>query len=371
MAKILFCVNSLSLGGVERRLSQLILGLGRLRIYTLYCILNSSVRFIEPNVKKYATFFIVDSNSNKELVIKQYSDIISDISPDIIHCWTMRQCNIINSINQELLQNRVYICGAVNSSYVYPKDSNHKKILDTCIEKADIIVSNSNAGIKAKQIPIEKSIVIKNGYDFNSVCILKNHSSISLSSKIKQHEVCVFMACRICPEKDIDMFINLAKKYVHDNRFIFVLAGDGPCCTDSFIKDIHQLNNIIYLGFQQDIETYIKIADICVLLSNPPHKEGISNFIMESMAHGKVVIATCGGGTNEIIIHEENGILVNPHDLNKTCYYLTKFANNRQQFKDIRLKAKKTIMTDFNLNDKVKEYLLLYEKMIDKKRIDI
>lgn len=366
MAKILFCVNSLSLGGVERRLSQLILGLGRLRIHTLYCILNSNTRFIDPDVKKYAIFFIVDSNTNKELVIKRYSDIISDISPDIIHCWTMRQCNIINSINQELLQNRVYICGAVNSSYVYPQGSNHKKILDTCIEKADIIVSNSNAGIKAKQIPVEKSIVIKNGYDFNSDCVLNKTSNISLLSKIKHYDVCVFMACRICPEKDIDMFINLAKKYEHDNRFIFVLAGDGSSCTDSFFKEIHQQNNIMYIGFQQDIGTYINAADICVLLSNPPHKEGISNFIMESMAHGKIVIATCGGGTNEIIKHEENGILINPHDLDRICHYLTEFANNRQLFKNIGLNAKKTIMTEFNLNDKVKEYLLLYEKMIEK-----
>ncbi len=322
---------------------------------------------MEPDVKKYATFYYVDPSLDKHLVIKRYSDILLELCPDIIHCWTMRQCSIINSLSKEVIQNRVYICGAVNSCYTYPEGSNHKKILDTCIEKADIIISNSKAGLIAKRIPQRKAWVITNGYDFEDNSPFDSNPNRLFSYELKHNQICVLMACRICPEKDINMYIELAKRFQEDKRFVFILAGDGPSCTDLFLKNIYSYNNLIYVGFQGDIRTYVNIADICVLFSNPPHQEGISNFIMESMAQGKVVIATCGGGTNEIISHGKNGILVEPHDINNACYYLREFADNRHGFKDIECNALATIKEDFNLKDKIQEYITLYEKLIYEK----
>ena len=73
------------------------------------------------------------------------------------------------------------------------------------------------------------------------------------------------------------------------------------------------LNKIIFLGKRSNVESIINIFDVGILLTNSKvHGEGISNSIMEYMALGKPVIATRGGGTNEVVIEGENGYLIDP-----------------------------------------------------------
>ena len=67
------------------------------------------------------------------------------------------------------------------------------------------------------------------------------------------------------------------------------------------------------LGRQSDVESIINISNICVLTTNVKiHGEGISNSILEYMAMGKPVIASCGGGTNEIVEDAVTGFLISP-----------------------------------------------------------
>ena len=69
------------------------------------------------------------------------------------------------------------------------------------------------------------------------------------------------------------------------------------------------------LGIRSGIESLISAMDICVLST---FTEGISNSILEYMALEKPVIATAGGGTNEIVIDNKTGFLIkqsNPEEL--------------------------------------------------------
>ena len=61
------------------------------------------------------------------------------------------------------------------------------------------------------------------------------------------------------------------------------------------------------LGKKSGIESIINTIDICVLAT---FTEGISNSIMEYMALGKPVIASAGGGTNEILEDKKTGFLL-------------------------------------------------------------
>ena len=58
----------------------------------------------------------------------------------------------------------------------------------------------------------------------------------------------------------------------------------------------------------------MNIFDVGILLTNSmEHRgEGISNSIIEYMALAKPVVATRGGGTNEVVIDGQNGYLIDP-----------------------------------------------------------
>ena len=366
MTKILFCVNSLSLGGVERRLSELIIGLGQLHKYSLYCVVNNLTRLLDPKVRKYVKFIPINSDVSYHILIQSYTNVIYEIKPNIVHCWTIKQCEIINNISPLIRSTFIYICGAVNSAFQYHKGSHHEAIMNECIQKADIIISNSVAGLVAKRVPIEKSIVIKNGYNFDRVS--RNNCSVvgdDIIQKMNQYQNIILMACRLCPEKDIQMFIDLAKYSNINHKYLYVLVGDGKSYKE-YSQEITSTNNILYLGYRRDVNTLINMSNICVLFSNPPHKEGISNFIMESMAQSKVVIATTGGGTNEIIVSGQNGLLVEPHDYLSVANHIEQLCSNSVMCELLGQQAYHTIRKDFNFQSKLNDYRNLYATLLEK-----
>lgn len=368
MAKILFCINSFSIGGVERRLSQLIIGLGRQNYHKLFCIINHGDRFIEPEVLNYVQFILIKLSTDFNSNVISYTKIINEIKPDIIHCWTMRQCEIINKIDKTVTQHIAYICGAVNSAHVYEEGSKHKAIIEECIEKSNIIVSNSRSGLIAKMIPLKKSIIISNGYEFNKEHKNLRDTNEELYEALKKYKYKVFMACRICREKDIDMFLQVTEFYKGDENFVFLLAGDGPTCDKEFMEKIRKHLNIIFLGYRDDIESIINISNFCLLCSNPPHEEGISNFIIETMANKKIIIATSGGGTNEIVQHGVNGIIVRPHDAYQASQYISFLIQNQTLMERIQNEAYNTIKTKYNIMEKVQQYNNLYKNILSLKQ---
>ena len=102
--------------------------------------------------------------------------------------------------------------------------------------------------------------------------------------------------------KDYDTVIDAAVKLCSDNKkIIFLLIGDGSNKTRIMQKVPAELldKQIHFLGIRDDIESILQITDVGLLISAPC--EGLSNSIIEYMASGKPVIATEGGGTDELV----------------------------------------------------------------------
>jgi glycosyltransferase involved in cell wall biosynthesis len=65
------------------------------------------------------------------------------------------------------------------------------------------------------------------------------------------------------------------------------------------------------LGHRKDIPSLLGASDIFVL---PSLYEGSSLAVLEAMAAGKAVVASRIGGTDELVVHDESGLLVPPSD---------------------------------------------------------
>lgn len=93
-----------------------------------------------------------------------------------------------------------------------------------------------------------------------------------------------------------------------------VLAGDGPQrhSLEGLVRDSGLADKVILPGHRDDIPEVIAAFDISVLASYA--SEGIPQFVLQSMAAGKPVIATEVGGIPEVVKDGVNGILVPPRD---------------------------------------------------------
>lgn len=94
---------------------------------------------------------------------------------------------------------------------------------------------------------------------------------------------------------------------------LFVLAGEGRerATLEEQARALGIADRVLFLGHRDDVPDLLACCDVFVL---PSHYEGLPISVLEAMAAGKPVIATAVGGTKEVIMHGETGLLVPPRD---------------------------------------------------------
>ncbi len=118
----------------------------------------------------------------------------------------------------------------------------------------------------------------------------------------------VFTAARLTAQKAIDVLI-AAAALVPDA--LFVIAGEGPdrAALEARADALGVASRVRLLGARDDIAQLLAAADLFVL---PSLFEGLPIAVLEAMAAGKPVVATRVGGTDEVVVDGETGILVPP-----------------------------------------------------------
>jgi glycosyltransferase involved in cell wall biosynthesis len=70
-------------------------------------------------------------------------------------------------------------------------------------------------------------------------------------------------------------------------------------------------DRVVFAGRRDDVERVLEAIDVFAL---PSWTEGLPLVALEAMAHGRPVVATPVGGTPEVVVDGETGILVPPRD---------------------------------------------------------
>ena len=96
---------------------------------------------------------------------------------------------------------------------------------------------------------------------------------------------------------------------------VFVLAGDGPerQALEHQAARCGLSGRVCFLGDRVDVPELLASCDLLLL---PSLFEGLPLAALEGMAAGKPVVATLIGGTDEVVVHGETGLLVPPSDPN-------------------------------------------------------
>ena len=361
--KILHLINSLGGGGKERRMIQLIKGLTDVGYTNQKIITFSSRNDYAGQLIALGVEVIVLNHKERLKIVRDLFRAILYYKPTIIHSWcNMSLIMLILPFFKPILKFR-YLAGFIADANKVPLFSLNKLAMFFSFRYADAIVSNSRAGLIAKNAPSKKSQVIYNGFDFNR---LNNTATFQTDIKVYTPYI-ISMFASFCPHKDYDMFLTVAKSFRNSrNDITFLAIGQGELL-DFYIHRAQKENitNIIFLGFRKDVEAILKISDICLLFTdNKFHAEGVSNAIMEAMAAGKPVIATAGGGTTEIIDNKKNGYIIKPKDIPSAVSIINELLNSKQLRKNIGYAAVAKIKSCFLLECMTSKYIELYKLII-------
>ena len=115
---------------------------------------------------------------------------------------------------------------------------------------------------------------------------------------------------------------------------------------------------VTFLGYQQDIRSFFSVLDIFVLSSR---WEGLGLVLLEAMAGGKPIVATCAGAIPEVVPDGQAGLLVPVDDQEALARALERLAGDAGMRKSMGDKGRKHVEREFPLDRMVDRIMAIYE----------
>jgi glycosyltransferase involved in cell wall biosynthesis len=174
-----------------------------------------------------------------------------------------------------------------------------------------------------------------------------------------QTDFAVCMVGEFADRKDFATYLAAAQKILDRRRDVtFLAVGDGP--TLPACKALLRPENadrVMFTGWRTDVEDIVHCTDIGVLAT---FTEGISNSILEYMALGKPVVATDGGGTNEIVGDGLTGYLVPREDATALSDAIVRLLDHPDDAQRMGEAGRCVVRDRFSIGTMVQAYMNLY-----------
>jgi glycosyltransferase involved in cell wall biosynthesis len=361
--KLLFFIDTLSAGGKERRLMELMKGLKQEPdIDFELVVMDNNIQYKEVYDLGINIHKIIRKTKKDLSVFGKVYKVCKSYRPDLVHCWDSMSAvyliPAVKSLNMKFINGMVTdapeITGIRNKAWLRAQ---------LTFPFSDLVIGNSKAGLAAYNAPSSKSICIPNGFNFKRI------KSVEPPLQIREEigigtEYVVGMVASLSKYKDYQTYFAAAQLLLTKRNDVTFLALGNDTDSEASKKLIEGsfIKNFKLLGRKANIESFINTMDVCVLAT---FTEGISNSIMEYMALGKPVVATAGGGTVELVEDTKTGFLVGQSNAVELAEKIETLLNNQDLRNKMGAAGKERVHNHFSIEKMVHEYILNYKKLLN------
>jgi len=175
----------------------------------------------------------------------------------------------------------------------------------------------------------------------------------------------VTMVGRFAKQKNWPMFARLAK-IVTDARpnvcFVTVGRMEDPDSVYEEVKDLVDKaalgpDQIRFLGQRRDVNEILAQSDLFVLTSD---YEGMPNAVLEAMGCALPIIATRISGTEEIVMDDKTGFLVEPDDAEGMAERVLYCLDKPEEAEAIGGQAREYVVENFSFERMAQEHRKIY-----------
>jgi glycosyltransferase involved in cell wall biosynthesis len=361
--KILFFIDNLNAGGKERRMTELVKALSfRKDVILQLVVMNKEIHYKEILNLDLNIHYLIRKRKKDFSVFSKLYDICKTFKPDILHCWdsmtAIYAIPICKILHIKLVNGLVVDSPARRN--VFNKYWLRAKFT---FPFSTLVIGNSLSGLNAYKVNDKKRVCIYNGFDFKRTenlippDIIRNELNINT-------KFIIGMVASFSKKKDYPTYFAAAELLLEKrNDITFVAIGNKTDSLESqqLIKAEHK-DSFRLLGKKSGIESFINIMDICILST---FTEGISNSILEYMALKKPVIATIGGGTNEIVEDSKTGFLVQHSNPESIAENIEILLNNKILSEKMGFYGHQKVVKKFSLNGMINEYMTSYRRVLN------
>lgn len=112
-----------------------------------------------------------------------------------------------------------------------------------------------------------------------------------------------------------------------------------PLCSET-LQEIENNPDIFSVGFQEEVRPYFALSNALVF---PSYREGFPNVVLQSLAMELPAIVTDINGCNEIITHQQNGLIVPVKDTKALEQAMEELIINSALYQRLKNTARKSI----------------------------
>lgn len=227
-----------------------------------------------------------------------------------------------------------------------------------------VTVSNSVRETLLKcGVPPDKVQVIHHGTEIEAF------SKTTVDRKVVRQElgipddcVAIGIVGRIAPEKGHEVLLAAFTKLGDRYPLRLVVVGSGPD-EEAIRQTIQKLglgDKVIFTGFRDDVNNVIGAMDIVTVPST--WNEPCSAVIQQGMALSKPVIGTLTGGSPEMILDGETGLLVPPSDSVALSEAISRLAGDAFLRRRLGAAGRERVESHFSLQIMTDKIEALYQR---------
>jgi glycosyltransferase involved in cell wall biosynthesis len=375
--KVGLLLPNLRTGGAERQMMELALGLpkDRFAVEFLSMIgagpLDDEVRAAGIEVRHVGarhlhTSGVLERGVGRARKIGAFVSEVRQRRYDVLDAW-IYPLDALAVLTRPITRVPVVISGRRN---MLPHESFRAAsgLVDRVVRRGtDVVVANSEAAaayaIAMHHTDPRRVRIIRNGVRRSGPASAAERLAARAAVGAAEDDVVVGCVANLRPEKRHDLLLAAFGRVLSERPALrLVLVGDGPCRSDierqvvslGIGPRVHLCGNVL------DARPLYPALDIVVQASDT---EGMPNAMLEAAAAGRAIVATAAGGTVEIVVDGDTGLLVPVGDLDALAQGIRRLATDQGLRTGLGAAARARAEEAFGMDRFIREFAELYQTL--------
>jgi glycosyltransferase involved in cell wall biosynthesis len=362
--RIAFAITELDIGGAERALVELVVGLPRDCWQPhVFCLgpwgpLATTLLDAGIPVTCFEALYLWDAPR----VVWQLRRALVEFRPALLQTFLFH-ANVLGRVagawaGVPCVVSGVRVAERRGSWYaLLDRWTNRWVTMNVCVSQGVAEFCRDVGGLDPRKLS-----VIPNGVD---VAKLQREPPIDLAAEgfDPARPVCLTIG-RLEHQKGIDLLLQAAASLATcEPAPQWLIIGDGPD-RDRLVELAHSLglgSNVRFLGRRGDVPRWLKGA---TLLVHPSRWEGMPNVVLEAMAAGCPVVATRAEGIAELIEDGVTGVSVPVEDSRALSEAIDRVLRQSDFRHDLSAAAQAKCAIEFTTSAMVDRYAALYQELL-------
>ena len=367
--KILECIRQGQVGGGESHLLSLVANMNREKFEPVVLSFTDGPMITELQKAGVKTHIIPTTRPFDVFCWGKVKQLLRTEKPSLVHAHGTRAAsNIFRSCRVQNIPWVYTIHGWSFHNDQKPwvktaRIAGEKFLTGSSDQNISVSASNRDSGMKVLQG--FRSVVVNNGIDQSKFDPARYDRSLRETLGFSADDIIILFIARFNTQKQPLTLIRAFEKAVVNNpRLKLLMVGEGEQREEGIrlAGNSTARNEIRFLPFRSDVPELLAMADIYVL---PSLWEGLPIGLLEAMSMGKPVIASRVDGTNEIIQHEMNGLLVSTENLeSELSQRIQQMAGNQKLREELGEAGRRTVIEKYNAETMTREIENIYLKLI-------